>query len=223
MTERRWLVFGGSFDPPHRAHVELPRRAAAAIGAERVLYVPARINPLKQATPPASPEARLAMLRLALADHPDCEIRALELDREGPSFTIDTLRELAAEAERAEPPARLVLLVGADAALGFPKWRDPDRIAAICDVAVLLRPPLDERGFRRAFAQAWRDAGRAPAIEPRWVLDLGADPASSTAARGGEADGDLPPVVAAYIREHALYRHAPAARDGQPPSHRSDA
>jgi nicotinate-nucleotide adenylyltransferase len=205
MNPRRWIVFGGSFDPPHRAHVEWPRRAAKAIGAERVLYVPARINPLKQQTPPASPEDRLAMLRLALADDPRSEIRTLELDRDGPSFTIDTLRSLAEEARAAEPPAELVLLVGADAALGFPKWRDPSAIASLAEVAVMLRPPFDEGSFRSASAQAWRDAGLEPALEPRWVLDLGADLASSTAARRDAADDHLPAAVAAYIREHRLY------------------
>lgn len=210
MSPPRWLLFGGSFDPPHRGHAELPRRAAETIGASRILYIPARLNPLKRSTPPAPPPHRLAMLRLALEGDPRCEIRTLELDREGPSYTVETLRQLAAEAAAATPPARLVLLVGADAALGFPKWRDPAAIASLAEVAVMLRPPLDEAAFRDAYAAAWRDAGRSPAIEPRWVLDLGSDPASSTAARHGERS-DLPPAVAAYIREHGLY--------GTPPQH----
>jgi nicotinate-nucleotide adenylyltransferase len=213
MTAARWLVFGGSFDPPHRAHVDLPRRAAESIGAERVLFIPAHLNPLKQQTPPASPEDRLAMLRLAIMGDPRCEIRTIEVDRGGPSYTVDTLRALAAEAAAAEPPARLSLLVGADAALGLPRWRDPAAIASLCEVAVMLRPPFDEGAFRRAYADAWREAGQPPAIEPRWVLDLGADPASSTAAREGEMDS-LPPAVAAYIREHGLYSTPPHHRGG---------
>ena len=215
MTSRRWLVFGGSFDPPHRAHVELPRRAAEAIGADRVLYVPARINPLKQATPPASTEDRLAMLRLALAEDPRGEIRTLELDRDGPSYTVDTLRELATEAAAAKPPARLVLLVGADAAIGFPKWRDPAAIASLADVAVMLRPPFDEASFRTALAKAWREAGQTPTIEPRWVLDLGADPSSSTAARAGDGEDRLAPAVAAYVHKHGLYGRC--SRGGESP------
>lgn len=222
MTAPRWLVFGGSFDPPHRAHVELPRRAAEAIGAERVLYVPARINPLKQQSPPASPEDRLAMLQLALAGRPDCEIRTVELDREGPSFAVDTLRVLAAEAAALPTPARLVLLVGTDAALGFPRWRAPAAIASLCEVAVMLRPPFDEGAFRRAYAQAWREAGQAPAIEPRWVLDLGADRSSSTAARAGEGEDRLPPAVAAYVREHGLYGRGSADVDSQGPTAPAD-
>lgn len=205
MNPRRWIVFGGTFDPPHRAHVEWPRRAAEAIGAERVLYVPARINPLKQQTPPASPADRLAMLRLAIAGDARSEIRTIELDRDGPSYTIDTLRAFAEEARVAEPPAELVLLVGADAALGFPKWRDPQAIASLAKVAVMLRPPFDELAFRRAYEEAWRAVDASPAIEPRWVLDLGADLASSTAARREGTDEHLPDAVAAYVREHRLY------------------
>ncbi len=214
MTPRRWIVFGGSFDPPHRAHVQLPRRAAEAIGAERVLYVPARINPLKGDAPPASPEDRLAMLRLAIAGDPRCEIRTLELDREGPSYTVDTLRTLAAEAAAATPPAQLVLLVGADAAIGFPKWRDPRAIASIAEVAVMLRPPFDEASFRDAYAKAWREAGGDPAIEPRWVLALGDDLASSTLVRRDGGTDDLPAGVADYLRTHRLYGETPRPADG---------
>lgn len=205
MTPPRWVVFGGSFDPPHRAHVELPRRAAAALGAEKVLYVPARINPLKQTTPPASPEDRLAMLRLALEGVPAVEIRTLELERTGPSFTVDTLRELAAEAAGRTPPARLVLLVGADTALGFPKWRAMEEIAELAEIVVMLRPPLDASAFREDYARAWREAGRPVPIEPSRVLDLGADAASSTGLREGGGDG-LRPSVRAYIESHGLYR-----------------
>lgn len=213
MKPRRWIVFGGSFDPPHRAHLDLPRRAAEAIGAERVLYVPARINPLKQRTPPASPEDRLEMLRLALdlgrkrasATEPACEIRTLELDREGPSYMADTLRELSEEARTAVPSAQLVLLVGSDAALGLPRWRDPEAIAAYAEIAVMLRPPHDEASFREAYGRAWGHADAPPAIPVAWVLDLGADPASSTAARIGDDDG-VPAAVREHIEKHGLYR-----------------
>jgi len=205
MNPPRWIVFGGSFDPPHRAHVRLPRRAAEAIGAERVLYVPARINPLKQGTTPASPAHRLAMLRLAIADDPRSEIRTLELDREGPSYTADTLRALADEAATAKPAARLVLLVGSDTALGFPKWRAHDEVARHADVAVMLRPPHDQASFRAAYEDVWRTAGRAPAITPRWVLDLGADHSNSTGVRAGE-DETTPLPVRRYIEQHDLYR-----------------
>ena len=205
MTSPRWIVFGGSFDPPHRAHTLLPQRAAERLGASRILFVPARLNPLKGHRPPAPPHHRVAMLERAIAVVPGAEIRTLELDRTGPSYMVETLAELAGEAGGAAPAAELVLLVGADAALGFPAWREPARIATLAEVAVMLRPPFDETSFRSAYAQAWRTAGRAPEIEPRWVLDLGAIPASSSAVRAG-AEDDLAPAVAAYIREHGLYR-----------------
>lgn len=205
MRQRTWLVFGGSFDPPHRAHVELPRRVADAIGAERLLYVPARVNPHKQASPPAAPEHRLAMLRLALGDDPRCEIRTLELDREGPSFMADTLAALADEAKTRSTPVQLVLLVGSDTALGLPRWHRPDAIATHAQLAVMLRPPHDESSFRTAYRQAWRDASTPASVEPRWVIDVGEDPASSTDARRGSTDG-LDPSVRGYIDAHRLYR-----------------
>lgn len=216
-TTRRWIVFGGSFDPPHRGHVELPRRAARALAAERVLYVPANLNPLKESSPPTPASHRLAMLRLALAGDDLAEIRTIEIDRGGASYAADTMEALAEEAARATPPARLVLLLGADAALSLPRWRDPARIAATCELAVMLRPPHDRASFARSFAAAW--GGSPPAIVPRWVLDLGRIEASSTAVREGAPRDDLSPAVADYARTHRLYQASGGRGTGacQPP------
>lgn len=99
---RRVLIFGGTFDPPHRAHATLPAKAAERLGCDLILFVPAAISPLKARQPVASPEHRLAMLLLAIADVPNARISTIELDRAatqggGPSYTIDTLRALKAE------------------------------------------------------------------------------------------------------------------------------
>jgi len=124
-------------------------------------------------------------------------------DAEVCMMAADTMEALAEEAARATPPARLVLLLGADAALALPRWRDPARIAATCELAVMLRPPHDRASFARSFAAAW--GGSPPAISPRWVLDLGRIEASSTAVREGEPGDDLSPAVADYARAHRLY------------------
>lgn len=214
-STRRWIVFGGSFDPPHRGHVELPRRAARSLAAERVLFVPANLNPLKQSSPPTPASHRVEMLRLALGGAADAEIRTLEIDRGGASYAADTMESLAAEAARATPPARLVLLLGADAALSLPRWRDPARIAATCELAVMLRPPHDRASFARSFASAW--GGSPPPISPRWILDLGRIEASSTAVREGSRRDDLPAAVADYARAHRLYPAPGGSEALEPP------
>src|SRR5687767_7658800 len=107
----RVLVFGGTFDPPHLAHSRLPALAAQQLGCDEILYVPAAINPLKQDALPTSKEHRLAMLLLAIADVPGAKISTTELERNGPSYTIDTLKELRRKHNDA---TSFSLLIGCD-------------------------------------------------------------------------------------------------------------
>ena len=93
-SSQRILIFGGTFDPPHLAHSKLPAKAAEQLACDQILYIPAAINPLKADTKPTAKEHRLAMLLLAIADVPHARISTIELEREGISFTIDTLRAL---------------------------------------------------------------------------------------------------------------------------------
>jgi len=110
------LLFGGTFDPPTRAHTTLAPQAAALVGASRLLYVPAAISPHKLEQTPTEAEHRLAMLKLALMDTDDVEIRTLELDRAGPSYTIDTVETMRSEFG---PDTPLRLLIGDDQAESF--------------------------------------------------------------------------------------------------------
>lgn len=128
-------ILGGSFDPPHNAHIILARLAFEQLQLDRVAFVVAASQPFKQASHHASAAHRLRMTALALAGEPGLFADGRELDRPGPSYTIDTLRELHAE----QPDAELVLLMGADAAAGFAHWREPDGIRALARVVVCHR------------------------------------------------------------------------------------
>jgi nicotinate (nicotinamide) nucleotide adenylyltransferase len=170
-ARRRVLVFGGTFDPPHLAHAQLPMLAAAQLGCDEILYVPAAINPLKSGTKlkPAPPEHRLAMLLLAVADVPGAKISTIELDRKGKSYTIDTLRALHKQQGnsvgsspsprlRARPPAPspapiFHLLIGADQALDFHRWKNWQEIIELATPAVMLRPPWSRRTHLRQGSQ----------------------------------------------------------------------
>ena len=96
-STRQILVFGGTFDPPHLAHTRLAQLAAQQLECDEILFVPAAINPLKSERPDAGRDHRIAMLLLATADLPGARISAIELDRPGKSYMIDTLRELTSE------------------------------------------------------------------------------------------------------------------------------
>lgn len=207
MTEhhQRILIFGGSFDPPHRAHIELPPRVARAKGCERVVYVPARISPLKT-DHPIPGEQRVAMLRAALADEPIAEISTIELDREGPSFFVDTLQSLA----RQLPGAQLMFLIGCDQALQFHRWRDWEHILKIAEPVVMLRPPWTPETLREALAEAqseeraaWWMTKLASESLPR--IDVSATMIRHRLANSETIDDLVTPEVANYIRTHGLY------------------
>jgi nicotinate-nucleotide adenylyltransferase len=203
------LIFGGTFDPPHRAHVELPQIAARELGCDRIIYVPAAVNPLKAGTdspPPAPAEHRLAMLRLALDGMPNVEISTLELDRPPPSYTIDTLRALIAPASDARPAA--FLLIGADQALDFHRWKDWQEILRLATPAVMLRPPWTPATYRVALLARYDDAEAR-----RWesvmlralpTMDISATDLRQRLSRN-ETHEMIAPAVERYIRRHGLY------------------
>jgi len=200
MHIRPLILFGGTFDPPHRRHVTLAEEARDLLDAEEVLFMPAKVNPQRAAHPPAPPDARLAMVRAAIANRRALRVSDLELRRDGPSYTVDTLRALRADGERR--PIRL--LIGSDQALNLHTWRDPEEILELATPAVVLRPPHTREGFERE-AEARGD--------PRllaWLLPIEPLDCSSTDARrrlaAREPVGDvLAPEVEAHIRAHGLY------------------
>jgi nicotinate-nucleotide adenylyltransferase len=191
-------IFGGTFDPVHDGHVHPVARAAERFGLERVLWVPARLSPHK-GTPPTDSRHRVAMLALALAGRPDWRIALDELDREPPSYTVDTLRALSARFLRDE----LWLLMGTDALAGFGRWKDPGEIVRLARIAAFHREPFV--GDRLRVPEI---AGLQNRLE---VFDGGSFKISSTDLRGDLARGEspagrVPEPVAEYLTKHRLYR-----------------
>jgi nicotinate-nucleotide adenylyltransferase len=126
-------VYGGAFDPPHLGHLVAASDACDALGLNRLLWVPSAVHPLKAVGTAAS--VRLEMVNAAIAGDPRFAADDLELRRTGPSYTVDTLRELRAR----EPGAELFFLTGADNLADLPRWRDPDEIARLATLAVVSR------------------------------------------------------------------------------------
>lgn len=197
-------IFGGSFDPVHAGHLFVARCAREAFELDRVLFVPAARPPHKPGVRLACAEHRLAMLRIATADEPAFEVRDLELSREGPSYTIDTVRELAAEI----PGAELFLVIGEDNLPGLPDWREVEALLRHVRPVVVRRGTGGESALEALATRLSPQALRRLACG--W-LDVPPHPASSTELRArlgrGEDPGDLlPPGVARYALEHGLYR-----------------
>jgi len=126
-------VFGGEFDPPHIGHLVIAQEARSALALDWLLVVPAGVPPHRDESP-TPPLLRYEMARLSFAAEPETEVSTIELDREGPSYTVDTLEELAA------PGVELFLVMGADQYAGLEGWHRPQRIRELATIAVARRP-----------------------------------------------------------------------------------
>ena len=198
-------ILGGTFDPIHIAHLAVAEEAREALELDEILFIPAGMPPHKRERSITPGEARLAMLELAIADNPAFVASRIELDRDGPSYTVDTLEALRAERMAAGHGPDLVLIVSAEAFADFTTWREPVRILELATVAVAPRD---------GFPDATRDAVARdfPGFEDRVVLldgprlRLSASDLRARAAAGRSLRYLVPDAVAAHIEDHALYR-----------------
>jgi nicotinate-nucleotide adenylyltransferase len=129
-------LFGGSFDPVHHGHLLVAQAVLEGLGLEQIRFVPAREQPFKVGRHAAPAELRARMVALAIAGEPRFALERLELDRPGPSYTVDTVRALRAR----EPAREFGLLIGADAARELPQWREIDALATMVRFVLVGRP-----------------------------------------------------------------------------------
>ena len=195
-------ILGGTFDPVHLGHLIIAEEAMSSLGLDRVIFVPAG-DPWMKAGIPISPGPnRLAMVLAAVAGNPAFHVSPVELDRNGPSYTVDTLEELQ---EDYGSQTEFVFIIGADALKDFGQWRKPERVLELCTLAVVGRP-----------AQEALDLSVLEAIIPgignRVEMVYGvAISVSSTDIRERIAEDRsirhlVPPAVESFIREHGLYK-----------------
>ena len=186
-------VFGGSFDPPHLGHLLPVIDAAEALSLDAVRFVPAAVQPFKVGRATASPNDRLVMTERLVAEIPGFSADATEIERQGVSFTVDTLAAISAVA----PDAELVLLLGADAFTLFDQWREPDRILKLARVAVMARSG-------ESIPAASVPVG-VQVLQTRRV-DISSTELGARVAAGRTIRGFVPDAVADYIAERRLYR-----------------
>ena len=129
-------IFGGTFDPIHLGHIEVAKLAISEINLDKVIFVPARWPQLKTTLPKASPEQRLDMVKLAIGGQEMFQASDIEIKRDGPTFTFDTLEEIK---ESCSPKTVLWFIVGLDAFSEFDKWENYEEILRICKICVVRR------------------------------------------------------------------------------------
>jgi nicotinate-nucleotide adenylyltransferase len=192
-------VLGGTFDPMHNGHVAAAEAAVDCANLDEVVFVPTG-NPPHRPPAEASPLQRLEMCRLATADDPRFAVSDIEVTRDGPSYTLDTLWALRG----ANPHAELFLVLGWDAASQLRSWYRPDEVLAIAPIVVVSRPG------RNAPAEAdIRSAGLDPArilLCPRTTPSVSGSEIRRAIAAGKSVAGMVPPAVERYITAHHLYR-----------------
>jgi len=191
-------LFGGTFDPPHYGHLVLAQEAFWRLSLERVLFLPARQNPLKRGDSSSDAETRCAMVECAIDGDPRFELSRVDLDRPGLSFTVELLKALQA------PDRELFFLAGADILAELPRWHAPSEVLALATLVVASRPgapPPDIKDLER----------RLPGASNRVrLLDVPGIDISSTDLRARVASGApirylTPPAVEAVIAERKLY------------------
>jgi len=192
-------ILGGTFDPIHHGHLVIAEEAREALGLERVLLVPAAEPPHKPDSVVTPAEHRLAMVELAVAGNPAFAVSGIEVERGGPSYTVETLETLLREGV-SDP----WFILSAEALAGFPAWRRPDRILELCRLAVV------PRGNHDALDAAWV-RGHFPGREDRIaflagpLLPISGSVVRRRAAAGRSVRYLVPDAVARYIADHALY------------------
>jgi nicotinate-nucleotide adenylyltransferase len=198
-------VFGGTFDPIHLAHLAVAEQAAEALGLERVLFVPAGEPPHKRAMAISPAEDRLAMVALAIEGNPRFAADRSEIDRPGPSYTVDTLEALRASRLAAGSAPDLTLVLSAEAFLGLMTWRAPRRVLELARFAVAPRDGYPEAGPDFLAGHLPDLADRATFLDgPR--LRISASELRVRAAAGRSLRYLVPDAVLAYIGDHGLYQ-----------------
>jgi nicotinate-nucleotide adenylyltransferase len=193
-------VLGSAFNPPHLGHLALAQEAAWQLGLAEVVLVPTGQAPHKRIADDPGKEERMEMTRRAAADDERFSVCAVEVEREGPSYTYETLEALAEERGDRE----LVFVMGADAAVGLESWRKPERVVELASLAVARRAGVSDADVAAAMRSLGCE-GRATMLEmPQFGV-------SSSAVRERAKQGRplrylVPDAVADFIAERGIYR-----------------
>ena len=194
-------VLGGTFDPVHNGHLIVAEEVKNRLNLTEVIFVPAGQPWLKTERPITPAEHRLQMLRLALADKPYLKLSAMEIERAGPSYTVDTITELQGQLDAED---ELFFILGQDNLVQLPQWREPSQLIQLCYLVAVPRPGSPRPNLKALEASI-------PGISQRVMLmdkphvDISAEAIRDRVVRGLSVRHLVPEPVNRYIKEHKLY------------------
>lgn len=195
-------ILGGTFNPPHHGHLICAQEARIQLDLDEVRLVPVSDPPHRKLEGDENVDAqtRFAMAKLAVIGQPGLAVSSVELDRDGPSYTVDTLATLADQ----EPDTQFTLIIGADQAMSFGNWREPERIAALADIAVATRV---DHNREEALAEVVRATeGKEPVQFEMPRIDISSTFIRDRVYRDATVAHLVPAGVPELIEEAGLYR-----------------
>jgi nicotinate-nucleotide adenylyltransferase len=195
-------VLGGTFDPIHSAHLVIAEEARLRFGFAKVLFVPAG-NPWLKTDREITPAThRVEMVRRAISANPYFELSTIEVDRPGPSLSVETVAILQ---RQLGPGTVLFFLIGWDSLMGLPQWKEPDRLVRLCKLVAVTRP-----GFSRPDLMALESSVPGVTRSVVWLdippMDSSSSDIRDRVAQGLSVHGLVPDEVENYIKENKLYR-----------------
>jgi nicotinate-nucleotide adenylyltransferase len=208
-------ILGGTFDPIHIGHLAAAEEAREALGLERILFVPAGRPWQKADRPVSEARHRLAMVELAITGNPAFGASSLELERDGPTYAVDTLTTLAGEAVDAGRSPDLWFILSTEALAGLPTWHEPERLLELARLAVVPRDGETAIADAGWFAERFTDRADQAVFLDGPHLRVSATELRARVAAGRSIRYLVPDAVTVYIGDHGLYRDPQGRAEGR--------
>ena len=194
-------VLGGTFDPIHNGHLAVAEEVRRRLGLDEVIFVPAGKPWLRMNTPLSAATYRVQMVRLAIAGRPYCKLSLVEIERAGPSYTVDTVNRLRAQLDSGD---ELFFILGWDNLAELPRWHEPRQLVRACSLVAVPRPGYDLPDLKPLEALVPGLAASLILLDAP-LVDISASLVRERVSRGLSIRQLIPGPVADYIEEHGLY------------------
>ena len=194
-------VLGGTFDPVHNGHLIVAEEVRARLDLTIVVFVPAGQPWLKQDSPISSAEHRVEMVHLAIADKPYFKLSTMEIERPGPSYTVDTIAEIRAKLSAED---EIFFILGWDNLAQLPQWQEPDRLITMCRLVAVPRPGFPLPSLKKLEAII-PGLSQQVMVMDKPEIDISAKVIRNRVAQGLSIRHLVPEPVNRYIKEHRLY------------------
>lgn len=195
-------IMGGTFDPIHYGHLMLAQNALDTFSLDEILFVPSGTPWLKESTKVLSRNKRVSMTGMAIEDNPDFALSTIEIDREGNSYSYETVAELKKE----QPETAFYFIMGADSLLEIERWKHPDRLMADCILLVAVRDDCDKEGLKKQIAYLTDKYQADIRILPANRMDISSTKIRQMIQEGKSVRYMLPNQVIRFIQKNHLYQ-----------------